>query len=468
MTRTPARALLAPLALLLLALLPAPAVVAQPALAQPAVAEPGVAGAPPSSVLGRLWHAYADELLAPPAEAPAPAAEPVRRGLGSPLASPPFPAAEYPGLFLGGPYAPTTGPLMQALAGTAAGGLLEQNRISAYGWLSGAVNGSSSGRVNAPLGYDWRANRAELNQALLRLERLPDTAQTDHVDWGFRLDGLYGLDYRYTTARGVLSDQLVRHNRAYGFDPFVFYAEVYLPQVAEGMTVRFGRFATLPDVESVTAPDNYLHSHSMLNTYDAYTQFGVLTTTRLNRNFSVNLGLSAGNDIMPGVAGAKPTLTGCLRATTDSNDDSNQFCVSSLGNSRYAYGNVQNFIANTWTHRFSDRLHTATELAYLWQTGVPGIGFAASKAAVNFLALQVSEVGRLVLRNEVFDDRQGGQRTGVASRYSTHTLGYGHALTSALVLRPEVRLDHAYDARAYNGGRSHSQGTVLLNLIVRI
>jgi hypothetical protein len=457
MKRQPYRTALAPLALLL-AMMPMLLPAAQ-----------ALAEEPPWGALGRFWHAYADELVQPAAENPAPAPEtPLRRGLAAPLASPPFPSADYIGLLLGGPYAPTAGPLMQALSGTAPGRLLEQNRISAYGWLSGAFNGSTSARLNAPLGYDYRANRPELNQALLRLERLPDTAQTDHVDWGFRVDGLYGLDYRYTIAKGVLSDQLLRHNRTYGFDAFTFFGEVYLPRVAEGMTVRFGRFATLPDVESVTAPDNYLHSHSMLNTYDAYTQFGVLTTTRLNRNFSLTLGLSAGNDIMPGVPGAKPTLTGCLRATTDSNNDSHLSCVSSLGNSRYAYGNVQNAVAHTWTHRFSERLHTSTELAYLWQTGVPGIGFAASKAAVNFLALQVSDVGRVVLRNELFDDRQGGQRSGFASRYSTHTLGYGHTLSSTLVLRPEVRFDHAYDARAYDGGRSHNQVAVLLNLLVRI
>jgi hypothetical protein len=31
---------------------------------------------------------------------------------------------------------------------------------------------------------------------VLYIERLPDTVQNDHFDWGF----LYSVDYRYTTA----------------------------------------------------------------------------------------------------------------------------------------------------------------------------------------------------------------------------------------------------------------------------
>ena len=48
---------------------------------------------------------------------------------------------------------------------------------------------------NFPLIYDLRPNRMELNQIVLYIERVPDENQTDYVDWGFRLSGLYGLDY---------------------------------------------------------------------------------------------------------------------------------------------------------------------------------------------------------------------------------------------------------------------------------
>ena len=414
--------------------------------------------------MDRLYHAYTDDLLGTAAPA-APTPDPPRRGLPSPYSSPPNPFTEYPGIVLGIPYSPTTGPLMAGLAGTGVGRALDDARISIYGWTSVTANASTSARSNAPLGYDIRPNRFELNQALLRIERLPDTAQTDHVDWGFRFDSLGGLDYRFSTAKGILSDQLLRHNNTYGYDPFVFYGEVYVPQVAEGMTVRFGRYFTFQDVESVTAPDKYSQTHTMLNTYDAYTQVGAIANIRINRNLTIDVGLNGGNDITPGVSGAKPTFTGCVRTTTDSNNDGNIACAVALNDGRYAYGNVQNMVSNTWSHRFSDRLHMENEVAYLWQRAVPGIGHASALGFANFLTLQTSERGRITLRNEVFDDPQG-QRTGVRTIYTTHSLGYAYSI-GPYVLRPELRFDHSYDARAYDRGTERNQFMALVNLITR-
>jgi hypothetical protein len=45
------------------------------------------------------------------------------------------------------------------------------------------------------------------------------------------------------------------------------YGEVYVPFLADGLVVRFGKFYALPDIESPTSPSNYMYSHSMLNTF---------------------------------------------------------------------------------------------------------------------------------------------------------------------------------------------------------
>src|SRR5271165_3576385 len=57
-----------------------------------------------------------------------------------------------------------------------------------------------------PAGYPIRPDRVELDQLVFRIERLPDTVQSDHVDWGFNVTNVYGLDYRYTIMKGILSD----------------------------------------------------------------------------------------------------------------------------------------------------------------------------------------------------------------------------------------------------------------------
>ncbi len=111
------------------------------------------------------------------------------------------------------------------------------------------------------------ANSFMLDQLTLYIERTPDTIQTDHFDWGFRLTNLYGFDYRFTTAEGYFSQQLLNNPKAngtignkYGYDPVMAYVDLYFPHVAEGMDVRIGRYISLPDIEAQLAPNNYTYT----------------------------------------------------------------------------------------------------------------------------------------------------------------------------------------------------------------
>ncbi|MGB7731374.1 MAG: hypothetical protein WBL50_25360 [Candidatus Acidiferrum sp.] len=53
----------------------------------------------------------------------------------------------------------------------------------------------------------------------------------------------------------------------------------------------------------------------------------------------------------------------------------------------------------------------------------------------------------LIIRNEYFNDIEG-QRTGYKTQYSEHLIGWGHWIGSTVRIRPELRFEHAYDARA--------------------
>ncbi len=146
--------------------------------------------------------------------------------------SPPFPSADWP---IGGTVeigAPDYGtyPLMQAINGN-------KGRIKIYGWfdIGGNASTSNKGRyANNETAYDVIPNSIQLDQVALYFERFPNTVQTDHFDWGFRFTNLYGLDYRYTTAKGIFSQQLLRNNNTYGYDPVMYYLDLYVPHVAQG------------------------------------------------------------------------------------------------------------------------------------------------------------------------------------------------------------------------------------------
>src|SRR5262249_51400054 len=143
-------------------------------------------------------------------------------------------------------------PVMKCLQGTWPGDLLDSQRIRLYGWVNASANLSTSKNSNMPDSYWIVPNSLQMDQTVVRLERLVDSVQTDHLDWGFRSTLLWGIDYRYMTAGGwePAENQLLKKNKLYGADPTEQYFDVYVPCVAQGMIVRVGRWIACPDIET--------------------------------------------------------------------------------------------------------------------------------------------------------------------------------------------------------------------------
>lgn len=438
--------------------------------------------------LSRFAAAYRED--AEPADPNAPATP--RRAMPAPLDSPPFPNSEWQ---LGGVDAPigvpdtnSQYPLEKALSCTAFGQWMKNNRIEVFGWINPSANASTSNTSNYPLSYATRPNRLEFNQWVLNIERVPDTVQTDHVDWGFDISNLYGYDYHFTTMKGVFSNQLLNNpaganeplpGKIYGDDPMLFYYDLYIPSVAQGMEIRFGRWLSLPDIEAQFSPQNYLVTHSILYTVDPYTQMGVMTTTKLNNQWTVQLGVNGSNDTAIWNSAARPSLQACVRWVSKSNDDMLYPCVNNFNESDYNYNNVQMYVM-TWGHRFSQSFHMLTESYYMYGRNVPGFGpgetpgitgssplpgKAGEYGIVNYLNFELSPSNMLSFRNEFYND-QKGQRTGFATRYTSHTVGVTHWVSQDLEIRPELRYEHSYDLPAYDEGKKSSQTVALLDAII--
>src|SRR5262249_51691542 len=226
----------------------------------------------------------------PPAETTAAPTEPARRALPAPLLSPPFPSGEWQGYpLIGVPYDTTRWALMKELQGTWPGDLLDSERIRVYGWVNASGNVSTADHSNSPTSYWLVPNQVELDQLVMRAERQLDTVQTDHIDWGFRSTMVFGTDYRYLVAGGLepASTELLKHNLLYGLDFTEQYVDMYVPWVAQGMIIQVGRWIATPDIETQFAPDNYMGSHSILFTFDTYTQTGVMGTIMLNQQWMI-------------------------------------------------------------------------------------------------------------------------------------------------------------------------------------
>jgi hypothetical protein len=451
-----------------------------------------------------LFNAYADEWnRLPPDE---PNGPPTRRTAEhiapAPQTSPPYPFTDWPfgGTEVIGGATPNSidSPLMKALiGGTPFGKPLEDAHVQVYGWVAVGANVSTAHGFggNNPASYAFTPDTVELDQAVVYIERVPDTVQKDRIDWGFRLSPIYGENYRYTTALGLFSNQLVYQNHFNGFDLPMAYAELYVPWVAEGVIFRLGRYISVPDIEAQLAPNNYMYSHSITYTFDNYTNTGLMTSVKLNRNWMAQFGVSAGTETFPWNAkitsipgytgprdpGAQPTFTGCVQYETNNAWDNVYLCANDINNGQWGYNNLQWF-GGTWFHNFTDKFHVSIESYYEFERGVrninnsggsyfgtPWLGMAnppnqAHCSNPNVPSCTANEYGLLAywnyrigtfdnlsLRTEYYDDING-QRTGIATRYIDVGIGWQHWFGPQVEIRPEITYYRSIDNPAFSNG----------------
>jgi hypothetical protein len=425
--------------------------------------------------MGRFLRGYPTliewfpETLGPKEESTNGEPAPPRRALPAPLPSPPMPSGEWQGYpLVGVPPDSSVYPLMKAIYGGPNGDEIKESRIKAYGWVNASGNWSTAKNSNTPDSYWIVPNRYELDQFVFRIERQVDSVQTDHVDWGFRSTALYGIDYRYMTAGGWFSDQLLKHNALYGWDPTEQYFDLYIPGVAQGLILRLGRWIACPDIETQFAPDNYMGTHSILFTFDTYTQTGLWTTLMLNQQWTVQAGINAGNDMAPWYKGAIPCGTFGVRWVSADNNDSIYAMLNQINNAEFRhfeqYGQPLghdnfNYQVVTWQHKFDERIHTKTEAYYMWQFdaelgGTPSAGplkpfgggggdgvllpgLSQTYGVVNYTMLHLSKKDFATFRNEWWKDERG-MRSGFPGTYTSHSIGLTHNFSPNLQVRPEI------------------------------
>jgi hypothetical protein len=467
------------------------------ALAIVSPASPTTPSAANGNFFRRFIQAYADDWKGTSSGAPPP-----YRGYPAPVTNPPFPFAVWPmggTPWIGYPNA-TSYPLTTALQTGKHGDWWKKANVQLYGWVDVGMNASTSHDgpyANAPAAYAQVANGIVLDQATFYIERVPDTVQTDHFDWGFRLTNLYGFDYRFTTAEGYFSQQLLNNAKPdgtignkYGYDPVMAYIDLYFPKVAEGMDVRIGRYISLPDIEAQLAPNNYTYTHSLTYTYDCYTQTGINASIKLNNHWTVQAGLSGGCEAAPWAPIAKLTGNACLSYNWSQGRDSLYLCANSLNDSKYSYNNLAAYYA-TWYHKFGEsNWHMAWESWYQYEKDTPNVNnpaaasliltnangavcnrpdemtcFAPEFASLYYLSRQLGSKNFITFRTEYFNDLKG-QRTGYKTLYTEQDISWNHWIGSTVEFRPELRYDHAYDAPAYDSGLKKSQLMLAADMIV--
>jgi hypothetical protein len=436
-----------------------------------------------------------------------------RRALPAPLDAV-FPSTEWIGVAgqtqIGVPNTDSVYPLEAAIYKACP--VLKRKRIEIYGWGNPGYGTGSSKNSNVPLSYYIVPRKPELDQFVIRIERQPDTVQQEHNDWGFRLSTIYGIDTRYTVAAGwyPASGQVLGQNRLYSWDPVECYGVFYMPKIGQrkildGLMFKVGRYISPSDIEAQLAPDNYLWTHSQMFTVDNYTQTGILSSLKLNKNWMVQAGIHAGDDIAPWNKAAIPSGIACLRWQSNTNRDSLYFTANSFNNGHYRLADKDNGAHGhdnlnqyniTWGHRFSPRVHMMSEAYWLYEinalqggTTISGTprpyfknvgagaylpGMSQAFGAVNYTNIKITDKDYITFRPIDYLCDPRGVRTGFRATYSTWTVGWCHRFNNLLCIRPEIRYERALNTRGneatatpYDNGTRRSQFTIGMDLIQR-
>ncbi len=149
-----------------------------------------------------------------------------------------------------------------------------------------------TGGINFGRLFTDKANEPLLNQVSLIVQRPIDSNSKD-VDFGFKVQLLYGSDARYTHFLGECDYCIGNINQ---FDVVEAWGAVHLPYIfGGGIDVKAGQFVTLLGSEVINAPDNIFYSHSYIFNFGIpLKDTGVMTVAHVTPMVDVYAGAITG------------------------------------------------------------------------------------------------------------------------------------------------------------------------------
>ncbi len=400
-------------------------------------------------------------------------------------------------------------PMQAALAQSAAAPAQWSDTLKLGAQIEVGIAGnpaSPSDNLNFGSLYTDRANEPVLNQALLSYGRPVDPKATTY-DFGFKIQGLYGTDARYTHfAR--LFDKTTKSREQ--FDMVEASVSAFLPILTEGgVNVQAGLWPTLLGFETIDASTNPLYSHSYIYNFGLPVKHaGVNAIIHATDKLDVYLGVTAGNQTIPGADnnGSAAVLGGVKLTLLDGNfsvlalthigpeNASRAIAPRNAGNYDRAYNDV------IVTYKASDALTLTTELNYVREDlgAIQGttIKNAEAYGIAQYAAYTLTDTWTLNARGEVFVDArsyfvaafptaQGAVRalegysypsvTGTGrNTYGAITLGGtykptlpGWADGVTMLVRPEARMDTVLNGNArFNAGKDRTSVTLSADVVL--
>jgi hypothetical protein len=334
------------------------------------------------------------------------------------------------------------------------------------------------------------ANQPVLNQLLLTAQRPLDPKATGW-DFGFKLQGMYGADARFTHFLGELDHTINDTNQ---IDVVEANVMIHVPGLCEGGTdLKIGQYPTPIGFEVIDASGNPLYSHSYIFNFGVPSKHtGAYATAHVTSVLDLWAGIDTGVNTSLGKPGDNNGAIAGMAGLGLNLMDGN---LTILGLSHFGPENPRNagetFNANsafrylndvvvTW--KINDKLTSVTELNYIYDDGFK----AGGGGVAQYLTYAIDDNWSVTGRAEIWNDSKGffvakfrGNFDFVNAESGLPTspggvVGGGHATYTELtagvtwkppvpkaiegfMVRPEVRWDHS-DKKSFGVGTPNTVG----------
>jgi hypothetical protein len=345
-----------------------------------------------------------------------------------------------------------------------------KSRLAISGWIeSGITVNPDSPRDNQNFGriFDDRSNEPLLNQLVLNFERAL-VPKPGELDWGFKVQFMYGSDARFIHSLGLLDD--TASNSILQPDLVEAYLNLHFPILSDGgVDLKLGKFVTLEGAETIDPRTNVFYSHTYIFNFGIpLNHTGALATWHATSHINLVAGVTRG-----------------VNTSIDDNNDSISFhggigldlndsklvisAATHIGPETPNNNHDQRYLSTiTTTWKITDKVTSITDLNYAYDAAAD----AAAYGAAQYFTYTINSWLTAGIRGEVFRDNGGFYVVSFANYHDPirllageptidpRTVGGGRntygAITvglnikppipnpfAGLTIRPELRFDHA-------------------------
>ncbi len=359
------------------------------------------------------------------------------------------------------------GLLMSTLEKAGLAASLDKAGINIYGYAEAGYmyDFSATGNHHGPtfIGFNSYKNTFIVDKVSLNVERTVDPTKKK-LDFGFRVEGIWGADAAFVHSNGLLDTQTGR----YQWDLLQAFVDVALPGVP--VKIRAGKWIELAGFEQFSAniygafgdPSRALYFYSYQFLYaEPNTQTGVLVTYAPNPRWIFDVGFTRGwnqstkdandaLDFLGRIAFAPTDKTSIIFVMTEGPEFPTGFGRDlPKGNSSH-WWTALDLVA---TQKIDDHLSLGLGIDYVYASKIPGSGNGSQQwgGVAGYISYVIDPHVTLNTRLEWYRDAASGFSTGasVSAAYYEATVGVAvkpfpnNRFLSKLLFRPEIRYDHS-------------------------